>query len=119
MPLDAKTIDNLCPAVKDLVIWLNEMGYETVDSGDGSNVEFMDGAMECPMVAIRVEKSEIVGRSDSLYEMLKDHGVPFHHPDCYCSDKPDVQATYKPDDGQVIILLLNITSDMVDLRSSS
>lgn len=119
MSLDAETIESLCPAVKDLVIWLNGMGYKTVDSGDGSNAEFMEGAMECPMVAIQVEALDLVERSNSLYELLKDHGVPFHPPECCCDNKPDVQGTYKPDDGQAVVLLLNITSDMVDLRSSS
>ena len=44
--MDQTTKDELSPGIRDLVIKLDELGYTTTDSGDGSNHE--DG-MECAL----------------------------------------------------------------------
>jgi len=36
--MDEATKNALAPGIKDLVIELNELGYTTTDSGDGSNL---------------------------------------------------------------------------------
>lgn len=33
--LDQRTIDDLDPGIRETVVWLNALGYETCDSGDG------------------------------------------------------------------------------------
>ncbi len=46
-------IAELSPGIRQAVMWFNERGYETTDSGDGSNFEAgMECALEYPHVVI-------------------------------------------------------------------
>ena len=113
-PLTQEEIDGLSPGIRDLVVWLNKSGFETTDSGDGSNHE--DG-MECaspyPMVAIEVpDKEHLIHYTDRLYDMLIRRGVEFGNDD----DSPAIQASYNPEDGYPMIVVINVLSEDVQLK---
>lgn len=95
MILKQEVIDKLSPGVRDLVIYLNHCGFETTDSGDGSNyADGMEGAMPVPMVAVKVEASEFFVRAVDLHYILNQ----------WEKDQWDVQANYSPKDGVCVLL---------------
>jgi hypothetical protein len=116
--LDQDVIDQLSPGVRDLVLWLNEQGFETTDSGDGSNFE---EGMECatphPMVVIVVEPPTlVVPMADRLCMLLEERGISFKVPAHGCEDPPgeftwpQIQGNYDPNDGMAFIILANVLS---------
>jgi hypothetical protein len=113
MRLTQEIIDGLDDGVRDLVVWLNEQGFETTDSGDGSKYGEMEGAMDCPMVAIVTTDDYLVHDADKLLALLENQGVDF--PQDIVEGLPAIQATYNPIDQTGIILLTDILSK--DLKS--
>jgi hypothetical protein len=98
----------ICEGVRELVRWLNDHGFETTDSGDGSHhAAGMEGAMPCPMVAMVVDQPDrkLVDEADRLFALVGDRGI-------HC---PHIQASYDPCDGSGILLLTNVTSEMLGL----
>lgn len=110
---------DLSPGIRDLVVWLNEQGFRTTDSGDGSNHDAgMGCAVDFPMVAILVEPaSALIAESDRLGRLLGERGIDFEPPECDCCDPPDeitwptIQGTYDPHNGTAIIVLSNVLSE--------
>jgi len=113
--LDKKTIEELSPGVRDLVVMLNNHGFVTCDSGDGSNFkEGMDCASPEPMIAMKVkDQSVLVSEANRLYYMLQSKGVKF--PEKFDEKAPGIQASYNPADGHAIIILVNVLSIDVGL----
>ena len=108
--MDAKTIKNLPPKVRDLVVWLNEQGFQTTDSGDGSNFENgMEGALPVPMIVIKTTIIDLIIKASDLHATLSGIGVDFSDP----LNGPKIEATYDPEDESALIILYNVTSDMV------
>lgn len=70
----------LSPGIRKLVKLLHTWGYETTDSGDGTNhKEGMGCALPYPMVAIKLgeeEGGDLVSKALSLENLLKGEGVP-------------------------------------------
>ena len=99
--------DNISPNVRKLVWWLNENGFKTTDSGDGSNYEAgMEGACPFLMVAITVEHLNLVPESDRLCRLLnKCFGITF---ECG-SIGPNIEASYNPGDSSACIVLTYVT----------
>jgi len=115
--LKQAVIDGLSPGIKELVLWLNEQGFETTDSGDGTNAAAgMECAVEYPMVVMVVDKpGRLVDEAQRLYKALRGRGIQFDHAKRgYTSDDticwPQIQASYDPADGTAVILLSNVTS---------
>ena len=120
--LEQSVIDDLCPGISSLVVWLNRKGFETVDSGDGSNFENgMEGALEYPMVAILTRRGNMVEDADDLCSMLVESGadvVYSNDPDCPVNRRPTqpvIEATYSPTDGVAVIMIHHITGDFLDV----
>jgi len=112
----------LSPGVRDLVVWLNEQGFVTCDSGDGSNYEMgMGCAVPEPMIVIEVNMFHIAGTANQLHHLLNQHGVDFtpkyfdDSGDKRAHDWPTIHASYDPEDRHAVIILLNVTSGMVDM----
>jgi len=123
-PLSQEVIDGLSPGIRDLVIMLNEAGFETTDSGDGSNhAQGMACAPEHPMVAILVRPEGMVSESRRLKSLIEQHGLNFEEArkvqDCadgsFDIGWPDIQASYSPVDDVAVLVLLNVTSKDVGL----
>jgi hypothetical protein len=116
--LPDEVIDGLSPGIRELVIWLNAMGFETSDSGDGSNAAAgMECALEMPMVAIPVPSAKLISESIRLKERLEARGVDFTKAvkvDCDEGTEgvawPIIQATYDPVDESSLIVLMNMLS---------
>ena len=108
--LDTKTIDGLSPGVRDLVVLLNANGFETCDSGDGSNhAAGMEGAFEGPMVAISTSPERMVYDAHRLLRFL--HGL---------IEGPKIEASYDPADEIAIILLTwELTKDIDDKKETT
>jgi len=107
---------DLASGVKDLVIFLNENGFVTTDSGDGT------GELECscsfPMIAFDTccdDPKFMLSFADRLMEFLENHGVEFSDD----IDGPSIQAIYNPADGLVTVMLYNVLSKDVEMISTS
>lgn len=112
MLLSKEVIDGLSPGVRDLVVYLNnELEYPTTDSGDGSNhAAGMECAPPFPMVAMDVSDRDQVIAAKRLESWLYLEGVRFRPTD---DDGPRIEVNYSPHDDISILLLINVTSDMV------
>ena len=113
MRLPDHIIKGLSPGVRELVVWLNAWGFETVDSGDGSNYAAgMEGAMDCPMVAIVASPDDLVQDAVDLMDLLRDRGVKFGPEE----GQPRIQAIFDPADGSAVIVLTDVLSADVEMR---
>jgi hypothetical protein len=98
--IDYSEID---PGVRRLVRWLNELGFETTDSGDGVSKPDMECALAVPNVAIVMgDKGDLIHNADCLHAELVKLGV-------FLNKSRSIQASYDPDDGSCIILLLGVS----------
>lgn len=117
--MSPEVVKKLSPDIRDLVVWLNAQGFETTDSGDGSNYAAgMECAVPLRMVAIKVDRpGDLAGIAERLYRLLLDHGVDFtsKESDPDGSSTPQIQASYDPHDGSAVVLLLNVLSEHVTL----
>lgn len=106
--------DELSPGIRGAVKWLRDNGFNTCDSGDGSNFEQgMECAWEQPMVIIAVSREKLLSEADRLLALLEAEGVPLtpqggddpHEPqDCVMVD-----AVYLPaQNGRCIISVVEI-----------
>jgi hypothetical protein len=90
----------LAPGIRETVRLLRSNGFETTDSGDGvANVESgIEGAMDIPMVACATSPLTMAGDADRLWELVRP----------LCEGSPDVrvEASYSPNDGVALLLLL-------------
>lgn len=107
-------IQGLSPEVRDLVVWLNEQGFETTDSGDGSNFKAgMEGALSFPHVFMKAEPKILVHEGRRLYRLLEHRGIDFkpHLIDPQFPYYPQIQATYDPHDETGVLLLMHVRSE--------
>ena len=96
----------LSPGVRHLVLWLNQQGFKTTDSGDGSNhADGMECAVPHPMVAIVCRAERMVDEARRLKVLLEERGLVFK------ADGPDIQASYDPADDSAVIVLMNVLSE--------
>ena len=71
--LTQDVIDNLSPGIRGAVLWLRQRGWETTDSGDGTNYkEGMGCAPPCPMVSIKYcgDRYDLVSMANILHNRL-------------------------------------------------
>lgn len=118
--LKTKVIEGLSPGIRDLVLLLNAQGFQTVDSGDGSNHGKMGCAPPFPMVAILTTPASMVGDATDIHRFLKKRGVKLTPPAPRCGRAemdfnedmkfPQVQAQYDPEDGIATITIFNVLS---------
>lgn len=97
----------LDPGIRNVVLWLRELGFNTTDSGDGrTKIELIASgdALAFPHVFMRVEEYHAIRmdqRADDLARHLRDRGIEPgpNYPDL------QVELSYSPFD-QVGILAL-------------
>jgi len=91
-------IEGLSPGVKDAVLFLNKLEFETCDSGDGSNYSNgMECAMPFPNIIIQSTKADLFSESDRLAILFKRKGIT----------NITIEASYDPVDGSALIMLLD------------
>lgn len=113
--LSEVVVAGLSPGVRDLVVWLNEQGFWTSDSGDGSNhAAGMEGAFPYPSVVMFVRLEDLIPEARRLYECLKSRGVQFEGFEQEPTDEnphPEIQAIFNPaDEIHNLILLQHVDS---------
>jgi hypothetical protein len=93
--------DEIQPTMRKTVAWLQELGYDTVDSGDGVlNVKAgMEGALDFPHVAMVIDAGKIVEEAQRLLKALIATGI----------QGGKVEANYDPADGLAIMTLMDVT----------
>lgn len=116
--LPKEVVDSLSPGVKGLVIWLNEQGFNTCDSGDGGRSRHGKGSsLPYPMVAILSTPERLIEDARRLRRSLGGRGVPFsqsasqpdgspQNPDT----RPVIQASFDPEDNSCLVVLYNVLS---------
>lgn len=91
-------IDELSPGIKEAVLWFQSKGYETCDSGDGSNYkEGMEGALPYKHIFIEVRPHELITQANTISKLLVEAGAFL-----------TVEATYRPED---IVGIIGIFDD--------
>jgi len=102
--------DELDPGIRKTVRWLNELGFETTDSGDGiTKLEAgwpEDELIACPHVVIKVPPQMLVRAARNLKTHLEYAGFCVE-PTGYSNIS--IQASYDPTDDSAIIVLLGIS----------
>jgi hypothetical protein len=98
--------DDLNPGVKKLVVFLNESGFRTVDSGDGATHTY-GCDRDHAYVVISVPPQDLIAECFRLLVLLSSRGVsvvPVNP-----NGLPCVQATYDPADKSAFLDLMNVT----------
>ena len=89
-------IDGVSPGIRSAVEFLWNKGWQTVDSGDGSNFAAgMEGAIPYDHVAIRIDPQHIISETQRLVRELEEAGAP----------NVMVEATFFPRENIVILLI--------------
>lgn len=94
----------LSPNIRLTVNYLHKLGFETTDSGDGSNYK---NGMECavpePMVVIKSNKQTLISDSNFLFQNLCiDFGTK------KVQENVSIETSYSPIDKVAIILVLGM-----------
>ena len=103
-------ISELDAKIRETVRILNEYGFETCDSGDGSKYPEMECARDHAHVSIIVTPEELVDETDRLLNILDMLGVkvgPIGDENCAW-----IQASYDPVGETAILEVLHLTDDM-------
>lgn len=98
---------NINNGILKTVSFLNENGFQTVDSGDGKTRDF-ECDLDIPYVHILIDNpDDLISESKRLVRLLNDNGIEVYQAD---EDglSPSVEASYNPMDGFAIISIFNI-----------
>lgn len=116
--LPKEVIESLAPGVKDLVIWLNEQGFNTCDSGDGSrNLHGKGSSLPYPAVVILSAPEKLLEDARRLRRALAGRGVRFSGSSRGSGGSPNedeswpiIQASYDPEGDVCLVVLYNVLS---------
>lgn len=89
------SLEELSPRIRRCVRILQENGFTTCDSGDGSNYAAgMECALPVPMVAVRVDRESFFHAADHMLRALQANDM-----------QPEtLEASYSPLDGTYVIV---------------
>ncbi len=117
MTYDPDTDDMMNPGIKETVRLLRELGFQTVDSGDGAT-HHCECDVPVPFVHMTVEPDALRTEADRLKEIVEsragltiwDRELPDPDPDAELGDTytPSIQASYSPLDGMGIISMYGV-----------
>lgn len=107
--MDQIDVEDLNPGIRKTVLWLNSIGFETCDSGDGETHDY-----ECDRdqayVVMQVDPSKLISESHRLEIALADRGVAIEA--MSIEHAPCIQATYDPAN-EIALIELMCVSDRV------
>jgi len=69
--LTQEVIDDLDSGVREMVLYLDEHGFDTCDSGDGSKVGFMGCALDFPHVIAQCTRDNFFQELDRLGKVME------------------------------------------------
>jgi len=110
-------IEGLDPGVRQLVVRLNEAGFETCDSGDGYT-KFLDPrnhtefVLKYPHVFIRVHRADLFATVDRVEAYLRTQGVVFDRTSL-SEGQPSVVGHVEPNDLWCFVEVANVTDDIL------
>lgn len=90
--------NELDPGIRWVVIWLNKIGFETTDSGDGRTKPPGPDVLPYAHVAIKSSPTSLLSDADHLRRRIDDARPGG-------SVMPSIQATYDPADQSAVILV--------------
>jgi len=97
--------------VREFVLWLQRLGWNTTDSGDGTNyLNGMEGALPYDHVVITTQPGELVWDADRLKGQLEAAEIDL--------SSVLIEANYSPLDGIALIIISDPDHSGV-LRSSN
>ncbi len=100
-------MDDIQPSLRKTVAWLRSLGFQTIDSGDGThNVELgMEGTIEFPHVFIKVEDpASLVAECHRLLGEAEKAGFDMYQDD----SSPRIECSYNPVDECAILAFYNV-----------
>jgi hypothetical protein len=104
--MDELNYESLDPNIREVVRWLRGLGFQTIDSGDGSKAPAMECALPFPNVMMAADPSRIAAEAHRLLENIR-----------ALTTLPDsaftLEATYSPIDGHAVIALFGIGDDVL------
>lgn len=106
-------MDELCPGIKKTVEWLQNLGYETVDSGDGVSNEGMGCELPFPHVFMQIEGLGLVAAAKTLMGQLANAGVRVGEMLPDGTPQPKIEVSYDPLDDTAILALLYVDDEML------
>ena len=88
------------PAMRGVVAWLRQLGFDTTDSGDGvTNVAMgMEGALDIPHVFMLCASEVAFAEADRLWAEVNRKGLT----------GATVQMSYSPEDRECVLSLFGI-----------
>lgn len=106
--------DDLDPGIRRVVRLLNQHGFRTSDSGDGSKAATMPCAVDYPMVVIPVDgQGEMV--ADRVFRLLTTHSTISWEPTMTGLRYPQVDYCYLPAYGNGVVTVQNLLDvDLID-----
>jgi hypothetical protein len=102
------TYSELDPGIRETVRRLNDLGFETTDSGDGVSKPDMECAQSVPNVAITCKGKDMCVIADRLMREVTRGGFSVEP---VGTGKVFIQATYDPADGTAVIQLIGVSDD--------
>lgn len=111
----ASELTDLSPGIARTVLWLRAQGFDTCDSGDGSNAA---AGMECALPFANVSMIIDVGlfavEAYRLLELVRARGVVIE-PQSPDEASPSIQVTFDPVTQVCILSLFGVTDAMLKL----
>lgn len=102
---EQEMIDGLSPGIRDLVVALREAGFNTVDSGDGSNhEEGMGCAVPFKMIAMIAPRHKAFDETDRLHDFMERQDVDWVW---------QVEMSYSPNDGNCILTVIEHDPEVI------
>ncbi len=106
-PLSPEILEGISPGVRQLIVDLRAAGFDTCDSGDGSNFENgMACAVPVRMVAIVVSKEELIPETERLAQWCQDY--PLDWP-AY-----QIEGSWNPAEVTPMILITEASQETLD-----
>ena len=115
-------IEGLDLGVRQLVVRLNEDGFETCDSGDG-HTKFLDPqnhtefVLKYPHVFIRVHRADLFATVDRVEAYLRTQGVVFNRTSLG-EGQPSVVGHVEPNRNWCFIEVANVTDDILTKKEA-
>jgi len=100
--LSPEELEGLSPNIRETVVFLRKNGFDTSDSGDGTNhANGMECALPTPHVFMPVPVKEMVSEADRLLGILS-----------FVKKLPEdfgIEVSYSPLDGVAMLMLFGVT----------
>ena len=102
--------DDIDPGIREVVRWVNSLGFETTDSGDGvSKLGTMECALDVPHVhIIELDVVAAVRIADALYAAVITRGIVLDS-----MRGPSIQLSYDPADSTSVVSLYGVDDAML------